>query len=514
MQLPNIVADYQINEPLGAHSQRVNPRPADRMMSSVYALCLAVSISIWFVAIRAPLWLDEAGSYWQICRGFSAIPSRQEISFPAYAYILWFSTKLIGSSEVALRIPSVLAMLGAVYLLYLAAREFFDRDVAFIAAIVFCLHPIVIFESIDARPYSFAVLATNAAILILIRLRSSSSNWLAVLFGLTAAWMVWFHYLFGAILPALVLCFFIAKAGDRESQWRQFGVATAAFALAFLPVIPNLLFLFHTAGTYVFESAPGLWDFVLTLATPWLLPVFFMTALIAAARSRTSRQVHFEGWQILFCASLAFIPLLILYGVSAGTSIHCFAPRHRLEAVPGIALCWALLLSLFRSRAVRLLFCVAFVVSSSFYYFNSTSARQHGFSWKYALEYAEKNAATDNSPVVLCSSFVETNPITRPLNMERDSNYFSSISYYRLSVPVVPLPMALNDEAIKAASRFLQEAAHKHERFLALSEKRSYKTLDWLTTNAAATHSVRELGIFEGVKVLEFVPRTETNATH
>ena len=480
----------------------------DGAQYAIYYLALAVAISIWFIAIRAPLWLDETGSYWQISKGFSGILSRQVVTFPAYSYILWLTTKIIGNSEIALRIPSILAMLGAVYLLYLAARELFEREVAFIAVIIFCLHPIVIFESIDARPYAFAVLATNAAILILLRLRSSSSNWLAALFGLMAAWIVWFHYLFGAILPALILCFFLSKTCDRKTLWRQFGVTVAAFALASLPMIPGLLFLFHTARTYVYESAPNLSDLVWTLAPGYLLHIFAITALITAVRTRSNQQVHFEGWQILFCASLALIPVLILYGVSAWTPIHCFALRHRLDAIPGIALCWAMLLSPFRSRAVRLLFCVVLVASTAYSYYSSPSSRQHGYTWKYALEYAEKNASADNAPVVLCSAFVESNPLTRPLDVEKDSGFFTPLTYYRLSVPVVPLPMALNDEAIKDGSRFLQEAALKHERFLALSEIRSSKTLDWLSSSAAATHSVRTLGVFGGIKVLEFVPRT------
>ena len=88
-------------------------------------------------------------------------------------------------------------MLGAVYLLYLAARELFDRDLAIVAAIVFCLHPVsVAFEAIDARPYAFGVLATNAAILTLLRLRHNDSNWMAALFGFAAASVIWFQFLY------------------------------------------------------------------------------------------------------------------------------------------------------------------------------------------------------------------------------------------------------------------------------------------------------------------------------
>ena len=37
----------------------------------------------------------------------------------------------------------------------------------------------------------------------------------------------------------------------------------------------------------------------------------------------------------------------------------------------------------------------------------------------------------------------------------------------------------------------------------------SYGTLDWLAKAAGATDTVHELGVFDGVKVLEFVPRTQ-----
>jgi hypothetical protein len=70
----------------------------------------------------------------------------------------------------------------------------------------------------------------------------------------------------------------------------------------------------------------------------------------------------------------------------------------------------------------------------------------------------------------------------------------------------VPLPQALNGEAMRVGSQFLREAAEKHERFLALGFEQSYKTLDWLAQSAAGTYSVRKLGVFDKVEVLEFLP--------
>jgi hypothetical protein len=71
---------------------------------------------------------------------------------------------------------------------------------------------------------------------------------------------------------------------------------------------------------------------------------------------------------------------------------------------------------------------------------------------------------------------------------------------------VTPLPRSLNEEAMRAGSEFLQQQSQRHERFLALAFVESYGTLDWLRNQAAGTYNVRQLGIFDGVKVFEFAP--------
>ena len=216
----------------------------------------------------------------------------------------------------------------------------------------------------------------------------------------------------------------------------------------------------------------------------------------------------------MLCVSLALVPALILYGVSAETSLHVFVFRYRLVAVPGVALCWALAVSRINSRVLRLLFCVAFVAVSAYHYFSSPSSRIHNYTWKYALEFVEKNASADDAPVLICSDLPESDYMPMPAgSAAKDSAIFAPLSYYQLSVPVVPLPRALNDEATRVGSQFLQQAAQRHERFLALAFVPSYETLDWLADSAEESHLVRELGVFDGVKVLEFVPRTPPNAS-
>ncbi len=507
MQASNTVSNAPMDG-LRLQSQRSRSIPS-RVLYAVYALVLAASISIWFIPIRAPLWLDETVSIYLIQGGFAGIMSRQVWpDAPTYSCLLWLWTKALGMGEIALRISSVLPMLGAVYLLYRAARELFDREVGLIAAIIFCLHPIIIFASIDIRPYAFAALAINSSILALVRLRHDDSNWLAALFGLSAACIVQFQLLFAVILPALALCFVVLKMGDRKTFWRQLGVASVVFVFAFLPVIPRLQYMAHTSGTHVFSPAPSLLELGSTLTLKGLAGILVVAVLVAAATRRLDFRSHLERWPILLCTSLALVPILLLYALSVGTPIHVFVPRYRMVAIPGIALCWALVASWIGSRALRLLACATMVVATVAIHLTTPLLRQHQYSWKYALEFVEKNASADNAPVLICSDIPEADHMAMPVGPAiLESGILPPLSYYPLSVPVTPLPRALNDVAMQDGSRFLQQAAQRHQRFLAMGFAQSYDTLDWLRKSATQTHDVHEMGQFDGVKVLEFVPR-------
>src|ERR1700733_12439554 len=134
---------------------------------AAYAVALAVSISTWFVAIRAPLWLDETISLFLIKDGFSGVTRLVWPDSTAYSYLLLLWTKVMGTSEIMLRISSIPPMLGAVLLLYCSARKLFEQDTALMAAIIFCLDPVIVFAAIDVRPYAFAALATSASIFAL-----------------------------------------------------------------------------------------------------------------------------------------------------------------------------------------------------------------------------------------------------------------------------------------------------------------------------------------------------------
>ena len=481
----------------------------DHWLAAAYGLALLGCISLWLLAVRAPLWTDETLSYWQIAGGFKEIWARsiQGNSFAAYAYILWLTKTVFGDKEIVLRIPSILAMVAAVYVFYKCARELFDWDVALIAAMVFTLPGGIAFAAIDVRPYPFALLVTNLTILLFLRWMKTHKTRDAALFGVAAAGIFYFHYLFATILLAIALYYLLTRFSQLRNDLPQIGVALGCFALFLLPVLPRLKYIYQTRTMHSFAPAPPLaWvSDILNPGTGQLVIVAGIL-LLAAVAHRLVRPDREMMCKLLFCADMALIPIFFLYVISVNTSVHVFIPRYLLVAVPGIALCWGWLCSVIDSRALRGFFCIAFVGLGAFQSYTSPLARWHEASWKQALAIADANAAHDNAPVLMCSPLVEADFLPMP-PVPVESVLFSPLSYYKVSAPIIPLPRSLNDEAQRQVKQFLLKAAMERTRFVVLAPRGpSQAILDFTAYYSQNAYTTRLLGLFEDIWVVEFDP--------
>lgn len=483
----------------------------DKLFAVGYGLALLASLSIWLLAVRAPLWTDETLSYWQIAGGFKQIWARsvQGNSFAAYAYILWLTKTAFGDKEWVLRIPSILAMLAAVYLFYRCARELFSWDVSLIATMLFILPRGIAFAAIDVRPYPFALLVTNLTIFLFLRWTKTKRTAYAALFGAAAAGIFYFHYLFASILAALVVYYLLSSRSSIRADLRQIGVALGCFAIFMLPVLPRLGYIYQTRATHSFADAPQ-WISVLQILNPgkWQLLVLASVLVLAALAHRLPRPSREMYGKLLLCASLALVPILCLYAISVATSVHVFIPRYLLVAVPGMALCWGWVCGLMASRPLRALFCFAFVALCAFEAYSSPLAYRHEESWKDALAFADANAAGDHAPLLMCSPLVEADFLPMPA-VASDSVLYSPLSYYKVEAPVVPLPRTLNAEAERQAKQFLLRAAQEHSRFLVLAPWPSLRILDLIAYLSQGTYSPRVLGKFDEIWVVEFVPNAD-----
>ena len=72
-----------------------------------------VVLLLWFGMVSSSFWLDESGTWWIVKDG-PAEAVRRAFSWsgqsPLYYLIAWLSSRVFGLNEIALRLPSVLAI--------------------------------------------------------------------------------------------------------------------------------------------------------------------------------------------------------------------------------------------------------------------------------------------------------------------------------------------------------------------------------------------------------------------
>ena len=481
---------------------------------AVYPTALLASLSIWCLALRAPLWLDETLSYWQVSGGLGKVWSRSALmpSSVGYLYTLWLAKSLLGSSEIALKIPSLIALLGAVYFLFRSARELFGEETAFLACIFFSLEGNVVFAATDARPYAFALLASTLATFAFIRWMIQFELRRAIWFGAAAASVVYFHYLFASILPAFAIYYLMARWRWIKTDLRQLAAALTSFTLLTAPLALRVGALYGTRRVHTVQQShhPAL-AALDTLAPKQMLIGFLITALLAALVQRVKLPGRDSCPKILLFPLLALVPGGILFTLSTTTSAHWMIPRYLSVAAVGSALTWGLLTSHIDSRWLRQIFCVGLVTLTVYENYRSPLSRRHDLSFKPAHAFVNAIVTKDELTILVCSAFIESNYEALPADRNSENAMLSQVDYYPIHGPVRFLPMSLNEETMRIASERVLAAAQERRRFLVIAAPESYTTLAWLASYTRGTFTAQMIGKFDDIVVAEFRPLAESD---
>lgn len=480
-------------------------------IKAVFPVAVAVSLSIWFLAWRAPLWLDETLAYWQVNGGLGKLWSRSALmpSSIGYLFVLWLTKTAFGSREVVLKVPSLLALLAAVYFLYQAVRRLLDQETAFLACIFFAIEGNVVFAATDARPYAFALLATNLAVFTFVRWMTERTIQRAILFGAASAGILYFHYLFASVLPVFAAYYLIARWQSIKEDAKQLAAGLAPFTLLTIPLAVRVANLYQSRDTHIVPEVPHPLLMALNTLAPKQLMVGFIAAVFGAALLRRLRLPDGASFpSLVFGLLLALVPAGVLFALSAATPMHLILPRYLSVVAPGSALTWALLTRCIDSRLLRQIFCVSLVGVTAFEAYSSPYSSWHEVNFKQAHVLVNANIAGEEGkvPVLECSAFIESNYEPLPTDRESENALNSQIYYYPVNEPVIMLPMYINAETGRIAAELVPQAALRHQRFLLVAGLNSYETIQWLARYSSPTFTARVIGDFREIVVVEFTP--------
>jgi 4-amino-4-deoxy-L-arabinose transferase-like glycosyltransferase len=257
-------------------------------------MALAAGLRLYQLG-RESLWVDE---------GYTAYLSRltpvgyvqdvlhtvRNILPPLYFAVLHYWTSLAGMTEQTLRLPSVVAGVAAVPVLYALLVRLFDVRVALLGAGVLTVSLFHLRYSQEARMYEFLALLSLLSLYLLVRLLDEGRGWQLVGLCLTDVAIVYTHH-YGALMLVAEAGYVVtlALAGDLDRRaLRRWLVSRVAFAVL---VLPWALFFVNQLDKVT--------------AYPWLTPVTWRSMYDVLGRFAGS------PWSLAGCAALIVVGLVV-----------------------------------------------------------------------------------------------------------------------------------------------------------------------------------------------------------
>jgi mannosyltransferase len=343
-------------------------------------------------ATNRGLWVDEAISVQQVKLPFSEMLADvrdRDVHPPLHHSALWLTVRIFGTSEAAVRLPSLVAGVALVPAMLWAGRVVYNRRTGWVAACFASVAPFCVWYSQEARMYSMFMLFATLAVGAQVRAiqRGHRVDWL--LYAGTTAALLWTQYF--ALLPIVVqqavfAIVAVRRRRDRpalRSYLRGWVISSALVALAALPLLPILVDQMAAYGARSAETVPGqagvgssamggtvsvyavganlvwaVWGYhadgtMVQLTALW--PLLMLLGLVLLGRGRS--------WRTMLLAALVVVPLTALFALGAAKR-DLFELRYFSGAVPMVLLLLARLVTVV-TRATHVLVVAAAVATAT-----------------------------------------------------------------------------------------------------------------------------------------------------
>lgn len=423
----------------------------------VGAVALVVVVRLWLPQVSSSLWLDETGTVW-LLQGSFLDSLGHALDFqggsPLYYVLLWPVRAVFGTSEAVLRLPSLIGMGLAAFLLYRLGRKLFDAGTGLIAAAVFVALPSIAFAAADARPYALAMATTVGSSLALLRWLDSGRTRDGVVYAVTVAATIYLQYLFALALAAhgVILLFRLGRRSTvRGPQLaRVYGLA----AVLLVPAVPILLRVASQRGLlsnpYPQTSRQVFSGLIPDTLVMVVVAGFALACLFWPPRVRSWNA---DDGGIPFVVAWFTIPFVVLVVLSQATTTDLMVTRYFLSVVPAIALLIAIVVRRIGNVWPQVLLVAVFGYYAMTRFFSATHT---GEDWRAAAELQRSIVEDAETPVLLFAGFIEAKQASWLRDPEKGSYLNAPAAAYELEgSPVYPLPFGLDDDT----AQYLEEVA-------------------------------------------------------
>src|SRR3990170_3226782 len=203
------------------------------------ALILIAGLILRLFKLDQSLWLDEAinVTFVKNLNLHSLIFDYSVGDFhpPLYHIMMRGWVLLFGTSEIAVRLPSVILGLATVYIVYLIAKKLFDNKTALISATLLATSPLHIYYSQEARMYMLAAFLASLSVYFFISLFKKDNIWYWTGFIVSTALMLYSDYLPYLLIPAYIIYLLLVRKKIEASTVKAFIPSFIIIALLTAP---------------------------------------------------------------------------------------------------------------------------------------------------------------------------------------------------------------------------------------------------------------------------------------
>jgi hypothetical protein len=422
-------------------------------------LCLRVA------QVGESLWLDELHTAWTVSDSWSDVAPRTRMgnNSPLYFYLPWMTARAFGLTEVALRLPSLLAGTALIGVIYLVVHAWTGhRGMALMAAALAAMDRHFLFYSLEARPYVFVQTLGVVHVATFWHLVRRPSATIRAVWIVGAIVLFYLHYTAALLIPAEVVYYLVARLGWRE-RLRYRGTSllldVTLVLIAFLPAWNHLLWVASRRESWqLFVAQRPLGAvfrvFPLTLYVALPLIAAAVVGLVRRIRKRPPYLATIDFRLLLLVIGWLFVPLVLAW-LTTWTDVARLLFRRYVMVVSVAPLVLAALIgSLCPSRAARIGVAALLVGVSSYWIgpipqlLRDGRFVNHGDEdWRRAVQTLRREAARRELPVLVYSGLIEADALRGadpvPHDPLREYCLFPVRGIYSMPEsppPLVPLP--------------------------------------------------------------------------
>ena len=338
------VTVFNIPEQLiGRFIRKTSVAPPDRAFYACLAGLALMSCLLQVSGLPASLWRDEAATASASVRSLPRLLKLLEHydgGMALYYFFMHFWTTLFGSSEIALRFPSLVSGFAIPILAGVLASSMAGRIAGYFSAVFVAMHPLLLpFFAIEARPYILATALVGGASLVAraVSCATEPKQKLLWSWSILATVAIGMHFL-ASVAIATHIFWLIQRPRARPTVW----VPTLAMPVAASGVMALQSFRQSATQSYIPELS--VWGVVSAFGSGILtkggiaVVASCMAAIVIALIAKATIMVpmSLRAVDLLVLISWSFGPLLVfcLYSLVAAPLLQ---PRYLIFSSIGFA---------------------------------------------------------------------------------------------------------------------------------------------------------------------------------